>query len=130
MPRLMPPIEHRFTSATAPRHTQKHPNGYLTPLLKRLLKKSITVPNPEHPHGKLVKLTVKDAIVWRRILNACEGDDTAIERIFNRLDGKVPEAVQIIEDDNKLFNEEIDLIPSDGNGKLNRVKQFLKKQQI
>lgn len=124
-----PPIETRFpvNRPYAP-HTQKHPNGYLTPFLKRFLKKSITVPNPENPKGKLIKLTVRDAIVWRRIMNACEGDDLAIERIFNRLDGKVPEAIKIIEDDNILMNEEIELIPSNGNGKQkikNRIIKFI-----
>ncbi len=110
-------------------HTQKHPNGYLLPLLKRYLNKNITVPNPEDANGKLIKMKVKDAIVWRRLLNACEGDDLAIERIFDRIDGKVAEVVKHEAETEALIQEEIDLIPADGNGKLNRIKAYLKKQK-
>jgi len=127
MPRLMPPIEHRFTKENAP-HVKGPRGPYLLPLLKRYLNKKITVPNPEKINGALVKMRVKDAIVWRRILNACEGDDLAIERIFDRLDGKVAEVVKEVKDDSALMNDEIELIPNDGNGKLSRIKQFLKKQ--
>jgi hypothetical protein len=36
-----------------------------------------------------LKETLEVSVVLRRILNACEGDDLAIERIFDRVDGKV-----------------------------------------
>lgn len=70
-------------------HTKKHPEGYLTPKLKALMKEIIEVPDPQKPAGKKIKMTIAQAIVWRRIFNATEGDDLAIERIFDRLDGKL-----------------------------------------
>ena len=73
-------------------HTQKHPNGYLTPLLKRLINKKITFVDPETQ--KLIKGKVKHAILWRYILNATQGENQAIEGIFERLDGKVPQKLQ------------------------------------
>jgi len=93
MPTPLPPVEHRFKPGEAPRHTQKHPDGYLTSKLKRCLKKIITVPDPEHPET-LTKLRVADALVWRRIFNATEGDDQAIERVFDRIDGKVAQRTE------------------------------------
>jgi hypothetical protein len=78
--------EHRFPNHRQD-HTQKHPNGYLTPLLKRLLSKKIKYEDPETQ--KIIKGLVKDAIVWRYILNACQGETQAIEGIFDRLDGKI-----------------------------------------
>lgn len=68
-------------------HTQKHPNGYLTCLLKRLIEKKIRYEDPETQ--KLIKGTVKDALMWRYILNGCQGETQAIEGILDRVDGKV-----------------------------------------
>jgi len=86
--------EHQFKTGTSiPRHTQKHPDGYLTAKLKRCLRKIINVPDPEHPEN-LIKLRVADALVWRRLFNATEGDDQAIERVFDRIDGKVAQKTE------------------------------------
>ena len=66
-------------------HTKKGP--YLMPLLKRFLKKQISFEDPETQ--KIIRGRVKDAVVWRLILNATQGDNIAIKEIFDRLDGKV-----------------------------------------
>jgi len=82
--------EHRFSKTNPPKpHTQKHPNGYFLPLLKRFLKKKINYIDPET--NETIKGKVKDAVVWRLILNATQGDNEAIKEIFNRLDGKTPQ---------------------------------------
>jgi len=65
-------------------HTQKGP--YFLPALKRFLKKQISYEDPETQ--KIIKGTVKDAILWRLILNASQGDNEAIKEILNRIDGK------------------------------------------
>jgi len=92
MPTPLPPIEHRFTSATAPRHTQKGP--YLLPLLKKFLKKKIDFEDPDTK--RIIHGRVKDAIIWRLILNATQGENEAIKEILNRVDGKVAEEVSPI----------------------------------
>jgi hypothetical protein len=66
-------------------HTQKGP--YLTCLLKRLIEKKIRYEDPETQ--KMIKGTVKDALIWRYILNGCQGETQAIEGILDRIDGKV-----------------------------------------
>jgi len=60
---------------------------YLTCLLKRLIEKKIRYEDPETQ--KKIKGTVKDAIIWRYILNATQGETQAIEGIFDRVDGKL-----------------------------------------
>ena len=104
------------------RHTQKGP--YLLPLLKKFLNKKISFEDPETQ--KVIKGRVKDAIVWRLILNATQGENDAIKEIFNRLDGKVAEVV-IQKDDSVLLNEEIEIVPGNGNSKkvLSRVQHFI-----
>ena len=69
------------------RHTQKHPNGYLTPKLKRFLKKQIKYEDPETQ--ELIKGNVGDALMWRYILNGTQGDNQAIEGILDRVDGRL-----------------------------------------
>lgn len=92
MPRQLPPIEHRFPKGYhSGNHTQKHPSGYLTPLLKRLIEKKIRFEDPETQ--KIIKGKVKHAILWRYILNATQGENQAIEGIFDRIDGKIPNMV-------------------------------------
>lgn len=41
------------------------------------------------------KQTIETALVLRRILNGTEGDDAAIERIFDRIDGKVTQKTEM-----------------------------------
>lgn len=79
--------DHRFKAGTPiPRHTQKHPNGYLTPLLKRLLTKKISFEDPETQ--KIIKSDVAHALLWRLILNGTQGETPAIKEIIDRIDGK------------------------------------------
>lgn len=86
--RKLPPIDKRFPVNRPLRpHTQKHPNGYLTPLLKRFLKKTINYEDPET--RKIIKGKVKDAVIWRLILNATQGETHAIREIIDRIDGKL-----------------------------------------
>jgi hypothetical protein len=68
-------------------HTTKHPEGYLTSRLKKFLKKKIKYKDPETK--KMVTGTVRDAIVWRYLLNARQGQNYAIEGIFDRIEGKL-----------------------------------------
>ena len=110
MPRLDPPIETRFP-VNRKDHTQKGP--YLTSFLKRCLKKKISFEDPETQ--KIIKGKVKDAIVWRLILNATQGDNIALKEIFERIDGKLAQKligegmggdtkIIIIRDGNKTEN--------------------------
>ena len=88
MPRLLPPVEHRFTPTTAPRHTQKHPDGYLTCKLKRLLeKKKFRFEDPETQ--KIVKMTGGDGLAIKYLWEGLQGNVQAIEGIFDRIDGKL-----------------------------------------
>ena len=89
----------RYNSTThkPPPHTQKHPNGYLVPLLKKLLTKKINIEDPETK--KLVKAQVKDAVIWRLILNATQGETPAIKEIIDRIDGKVKDKTEHSVDD-------------------------------
>lgn len=122
-----PPIATRFpvNRPYAPRLGHKGP--LLTTLLKKFLAKKINYEDPETQ--KIIKGRVKDAILWRLILNATQGEHSAIKEILDRIDGKVAEVIKEVKDDSALLNDEIELIPSDGNGKINRIKKYLKKQQ-
>jgi hypothetical protein len=71
----------------------KYPNGYLTPLIKRFLNKKIDITDPETQ--KKVKALVKDAVIWRLIFNATQGENEAIKEILNRIDGKVIEKTEL-----------------------------------
>jgi len=80
--------KHRFPKGyRSGNNNKKHPNGYLTPLLKRFLNKKIDITDPETQ--KKVKALVKDAVIWRLIFNATQGENEAIKEILNRIDGKV-----------------------------------------
>ena len=112
MPKLMPPIEHRFSSTNRPVYAPNagHKGPYLTPLLKRLLAKKITFEDPETQ--KIIKGRVKDAIIWRYILNATQGETQAIEGILDRIDGKVNGGLNIDNSTHyhytKMSDEELD----------------------
>ena len=68
-------------------HTKKGP--YLTPLLKRFLNKKIDYIDPET--NRKIQGRVKDALLWRLLLNGCQGENDAIREILNRIDGKIPQ---------------------------------------
>lgn len=73
-------------------HTQKHPNGYLTPILKKLLNREMSIKDPEVQrifNSKIgTKAQLKKILALRWILNGIQGDNEAIKEIFNRIDGK------------------------------------------
>ena len=94
-----PPKEHRYSKTNPPpasRH-KKHPNGYLTPLLRKLLEKKINYQDPET--HKIINGKVKDAVLWRLILNASEGETQAIREVLDRIDGKVKDKTEHSLDD-------------------------------
>ena len=82
----------RFTSTRQP-DPDKRPKTrpkYLTPLLKRFLNKEINYEDPETQ--AMIRGKVKDAIIWRLILNGTQGEISAIKEIFERLEGKMTPA--------------------------------------
>ena len=89
MPRKLPPIKTRFP-VNRKDHTKKGP--YLLPMLNKFLNKKITHEDPETQ--KIIQGRVKDAIVWRLILNATQGDNIAIKEIIDRIDGKAKQAIE------------------------------------
>lgn len=86
MPYCKAPVNTRFP-VNRKDHTKKGP--YLIPLLKKFLEKRISYEDPETQ--KMIKGMVKDAVVWRLLLNACQGENDAIKEVFNRIDGKLPD---------------------------------------
>jgi len=120
VPHCRPPVEHRFKIGNpSGNHTQKGP--YLLPLLKKLLNKKITIEDPET--RKLVPAQVKDALLWRLILNGTQGETRAIVEIFDRIDGKVPSPVVDMNNDSTLINEELEIVEN-GHGKDNALKRY------
>jgi hypothetical protein len=85
-----PPKEYQFP-VNRKDHTQKGP--YLLPIIKRFLNKKIKYIDPETQQK--IEGKVKDAVIWRLILNATEGETLAIKEILNRLDGKVVQKIEI-----------------------------------
>jgi len=63
-----------------------HKGPYLIPLLRKFLEKKISFEDPETQ--KIIKGKVKDAIMWRLLLNAAQGDNVAIKEVLDRLDGR------------------------------------------
>jgi hypothetical protein len=77
-------------------HTQKGP--YLTSILKKLMAGTWEFNDPKIQDllkRTDCKQTIETALVLRRILNGTEGDDQAIERIFDRIDGKVAQKTEM-----------------------------------
>jgi len=78
-------------------HTQKHPAGYVKPILQKLFCAEWNIKDSQIKKllkGLRLKETLGVALVLRKYLNGCEGNGKDIEDIFNRLDGKVPLAVE------------------------------------
>ncbi|MFA6067542.1 MAG: hypothetical protein WC810_03075 [Janthinobacterium sp.] len=85
-------------------HTQKGP--YFKTILDKLLSGKWEVTDPKVKgllRGLELPETIGVIITLRRILNATEGDDTAIERIFDRVDGKVEQKISGEGFDSKLY---------------------------
>lgn len=77
-------------------HTKKGP--HLTTILKKLISAEWDFNDPKIK--ELIKKcdleqTIEVALCLRRILNGTEGDDAAIERIFDRIDGKVSQKTEL-----------------------------------
>jgi len=102
-------------------HTQKGP--YLLPLLKKFLNKNITYEDPSTQ--KKIEGKVKDAILWRLILNACQGENDAIKVVLDRIDGKVKEVIEMHKIDEELIRDEIELIPNGKKKIKSRISQFI-----
>ena len=84
----------RFTSTKQPDPSKrKHAKQYLTPLLKRFLNKKINYIDPET--NNKIEGKVKDAVMWRLLLNGCQGETSAIKEILDRLDGKVLQKTEL-----------------------------------
>ena len=76
--------------------------------------------------GKTDIAPVSAVVAIQLILKATQDSDLpSIKEYFDRIDGKVVEVVKHMEADKVLMAEEIELIPSNGNGKQNRVKKFI-----
>ena len=75
----------RFSSTNQPKN-RGHRGISLVSLLKKYLKKKIKYEDPET--NLIIQGRVADAVVWRLILNATQGDNTALKEIFERIDGK------------------------------------------
>ena len=77
-------------------HTQKGPR--LTTILKKLLSAEWEVNDPKI-QALLAKCgldrTIEVILCLRRILNGTEGDDLAIEKIFDRIDGKISQKTEL-----------------------------------
>jgi hypothetical protein len=69
-------------------HTTKHPEGYLTSRLKRLLKKKI-YPYNNPLTNTTEKLEGGQAAALATIWAALQGDMRAMEILLDRIDGKV-----------------------------------------
>jgi len=84
-------------------HTKKHPNGYFTPILKNLLNKKIDVTDEKVQAilnlKKPTKLEIRQIIMLKYAANAMSGDNTAIQGIIDRVDGKVKDRVEHSVDD-------------------------------
>jgi len=82
-------------------NSKKHPNGYLTVILKKILENKISI-NDSRVAAILAddsnpkkQTTVKQAILARLAYNAMDkGDNEAIKEILNRADGKVKEQIE------------------------------------
>ena len=77
-------------------HTQTGPR--LTTILKKLLSAEWEVNDPKvqtliEKCG--LERSIEVILCLRRILNGTEGDDTAIERIFDRIDGKIAQKTEM-----------------------------------
>ncbi|KKL77227.1 hypothetical protein LCGC14_2037010 [marine sediment metagenome] len=102
MPNCKPPKDKQFP-VNRKDHTKK--GSYFLPTLKRFLKKKIQYEDPET--GKIIKGVVKDAVLWRLILNSTQGEIASIKELMDRIDGKVKDKTEHSVDDalNGLLNK-------------------------
>lgn len=82
----------RFSSINQPIKNGCHKGPRLTTILSKILSAKWDFNDPkikELIKKQHLKETIETALVLRRVLNGTEGDDLAIERIFERIDGSV-----------------------------------------
>ena len=84
-----PPVDKQFKPGN--KAAVKRRNGFhLKPLLKKLLKEVATDKNGRpRADGK----TYAELLVQSTMLNAMKGNSTAIKEIWDRIEGKVPQAI-------------------------------------
>jgi hypothetical protein len=90
MEKINPSFATRFP-VNRQNHTQKHPCGYVKPILQKLFCAEWNIKDKDMKKllkGLRLKETLGVALVLRKYLNGCEGNGNDIEDIFNRLDGK------------------------------------------
>jgi hypothetical protein len=111
-------------------HTKKGP--YFEPMLRKLL--SADWPIKDVKLKKLcenlkLKQTIAVALTLRRILNAAEGDDLAIERIFDRIDGKVEYKTPLIDQSTHTHFTKIDSKVLDGKSRQELIDIIFNRRQ-
>jgi len=77
----------------SPRNSKKHPNGYLTPILKKMLLKKYRIEDPELQ--KRIKMSGAKGVMLRLVWNALQGEQDAIKTILERFDGKVKDKLEV-----------------------------------
>jgi hypothetical protein len=124
MPKVLPPIEHRFSATNQPKYKPGPKGPMLLPLLRRLLEKNIKYKDPETK--KMITGKVKDVILLRLIANASKGEHQAIKEILDRVDGKVAEQLKLDRTDEELLESELEIIPNgDKPAAIERYKRFI-----
>lgn len=104
----------QFTSEYQPdKRNHKHPNGYLTPILKRILtKKQFNIQDPDTQ--KVIKMTGMQGVMLRLVWNALQGEHNAIQTILERFDGKVKDKLEV---DGNMKVTQMGTITKGGNKK-------------
>lgn len=86
----------RFSSINQPEKSGAPKGPRLTTILSKLLSAKWDFNDPKIKaiiKKQGLEETIETALCLRRVLNGTEGDDLAIERIFERMDGKVIQKV-------------------------------------
>jgi len=94
-----------FSSTHQPKtRNTKHPNGYLMPLVYRILEKKHF--RWEDPESQTIKrLLGKNAVAIQWIWSILQGDTRALKELVERTDGKVPQKLE-----GEGFDEETKII--------------------
>ena len=122
----------RFSSTNQPKSGRGRPKGSvsLVAILKKFLERKIKFEDPETQ--KIIQGRVKDAVVWRLLLNACHGENEAIKEILNRIDGKLTETLIDQSQDNRKTFVYLDskAIKEKNADRNNRIKTELSSEQV
>ena len=102
-----PPIEHRFKTGNKIKGGRPKGSISVSTELRKLLEKNIEYEDPES--HKQVKGKIAHVIALRLILNACQGEYSAIKDILDRIDGTPVEKREISgQDDGPLVIQWMD----------------------